>query len=120
MTTVNLDSSTRLIHEAIQQLGWYADPILLAERVKRLDLGLPEEDEFIFILSWLEKCSLVHKLDQGQFPPESKKDLQVPDLLASFETKSGPKGVLIEVKVSNKKKLVWKPDYLKKLNNNEK
>ena len=117
MTTVNLDSSARLIHEAIQQLGWSAEPTSLAERVKKLDLGLPAEDEFIFILSWLGKCSLVHKLDQGQFPPESKKELQVPDLLASFETKLGSKVVLIEVKVSNKKKLVWRPDYLKKLKN---
>ena len=117
MTTVNLDSSARLIYEAIQQLGWSADPASLTERVKRLDLGLPAEDEFIFILSWLGKCSLVHKLDQGQFPPDSKKYLQVPDLLASFETKSGPKVVLIEVKATNKKKLVWKPDYLKKLKN---
>lgn len=117
MTTVDLDSSARLIYEAIQQLGWSADPASLTERVKRLDLGLPAEDEFIFILSWLGKCSLVHKLDQGQFPPDSKKYLQVPDLLASFETKSGPKVVLTEVKATNKKKLVWKPDYLKKLKN---
>lgn len=106
MTTVNLDSSARLIYEAIQQLGWSVDPASLTERIKRLDLGLPAEDEFIFILSWLGKCSLVHKLDQDQFPRDSKKYLQVPDLLASFETKSGPKVVLIEVKATNKKKLV--------------
>jgi Holliday junction resolvase len=115
--TVDLDSSARLIYEAIQQLGWSAEPTLLVDRVKRLDLGLPAEDEFIFILSWLGKCSLVHKRDQRQFPPESTNHLQVPDLLASFETKSGKKEVLVEVKVSNKKKLVWKPDYLNKLKN---
>ncbi len=113
--TINLDSSARLIHEAIQQMGWSADPTLLVDRVKRLDLGLPAEDEFIFILSWLGKCSLAHKLDQSQFPPKSKDTYQVPDLLASFSTKVGPKLVLVEIKVTNKPKLKWKADYLGKL-----
>ncbi len=99
----------------IQQMGWSSDPALLTDRVKRLDLGLPAEDELIFILSWLGKCSLAHKLDQNQFPPKSKDRYQVPDLLASFETKVGPKLVLIEVKVTNKQKLKWKADYLEKL-----
>ena len=113
--TINLDSSARLLHEAIQQMGWSADPTLLADRVKRLDLGLPAEDEFIFILSWLGNCSLAHKLDQSQFPPKSRISYQVPDLFASFKTKVGPKQVLIEIKVTNKKKLRWKADYLEKL-----
>ena len=115
MTTVNLDSSARLMYEAIQQLGWDADPSSLTKRVKRLDLGLPAEDEFICILSWLGKCSLVHKLEQEQFPFSSRNRFQVPDLLALFETKLGPSVVLIEVKVSNRTKLVWRLDYLKKL-----
>lgn len=71
--TINLDSSARLLHEAIQQMGWSTDPTLLINRVKRLDLGLPAEDEFIFIISWLGKCSLAHKLDQSQFPPNLQK-----------------------------------------------
>ncbi|MBU2621700.1 MAG: restriction endonuclease [Proteobacteria bacterium] len=115
--TINLDSSARLLHEAIQQMGWSADPALLADRVKRLDLGLPAEDEFIFILSWLGKCSLTHKLDQRQFPPKSTDTYQVPDLFALFKTKVGPKQVLVEIKVTNQKKLKWKADYLKKLKN---
>jgi len=113
--TINIDSSARLLHEAIQQMGWTAEPELLVERVKRLDLGLPAEDEFIFIISWLGKCTLAHKLDQSQFPPKSKDTYQVPDLLASFKTKLGPKLALIEIKVTNKKKLKWKSDYLEKL-----
>jgi len=112
---MNIDSSARLIHEAIQQMGWHTEPKLLIDRVKRLDLGLPAEDEFIFIISWLGKCSLTHKLDQSQFPPRSKDTYQVPDLLASFETSAGSKLVLIEIKVTNKKKLTWKADYLEKL-----
>lgn len=117
MTTLNLDLSARLIHETIQQMGWNADPASLVERVKRLDLGLPAEDEFIYILSWLGKCSLAHKLDQSQFPPTSREIFQVPDLLACFDTASGSKVVLVEIKVTNKKKLSWKPGYIKKLKN---
>ncbi|WP_321392102.1 hypothetical protein [uncultured Desulfuromusa sp.] len=113
--TINIDSSARLLHEAIQQMGWSAEPALLVDRVKRLDLGLPAEDEFIFIISWLGKCSLAHKLDQNQFPPISKDTYLVPDLLTSFNTNIGPKLVLIEIKVTNKPKLKWRADYLKKL-----
>lgn len=114
---INLDSSARLLHEAVQQMGWSADPTSLIEKVKRLDLGLPAEDEFIFLLSWLGKCSLAHKLDQSQFPPKSKDTYQVPDLFASFKTKVGLKQVLVEIKVTTKKKLKWKADYLEKLKN---
>lgn len=114
---INLDSSARFLYEAIQQMGWDADPALIADRVKRLDFGLPAEDEFVFILSWLSKCSLVHKLDQGQFPQKSRETYQVPDLLASFDTTAGSKLVLVEVKSTTKKKLVWKDNYLKKLRN---
>lgn len=117
MTTLNIDSSARLIHEAIQQLGWSADPTSLIDRVKRLDIGLPAEDEFVFILSWLGKCSLVHKLDQSLFPPKSRETFQVPDLLASFVTNSGRKLALIEVKVTNKEKLRWKAEYFERLKN---
>ena len=113
--TIDIDSSARLLHEAIQQLGWSADPSRLVDRVRRLDFGLPAEDEFMHLLCWLGKCTLIHKLDQGQFPIASKASYQVPDLLASFDTEAGPKVVLIEVKVSNKNKLVWKPDYLHRL-----
>ncbi|MCH7920652.1 MAG: hypothetical protein IIC50_22065, partial [Planctomycetes bacterium] len=103
--TIDIDSSARLLHEAIQQLGWSADPSRLVDRVRRLDFGLPAEDEFMHLLCWLGKCTLIHKLDQGQFPIASKASYQVPDLLASFDTEAGPKVVLIEVKVSNKTKL---------------
>ena len=35
-----------LISEAIQQLGLDADPKALTERIRRLQVGLPAEDEF--------------------------------------------------------------------------
>ena len=106
-----------MIHEAIQQMGWPADPTTIVDRVKRLDLGLPAEDEFIYLISWLGKCSLVHKLDQSQYPPRSTDDYQVPDILACFDTEVGKKLVLVEVKSKKNKKLVWKADYLIKLKN---
>jgi len=84
MTKLEIDSSARLIFEAIQQLGWDADPSSVIERVKRLDLGIPAEDEIAFILSWLGRCIIIHKLDQKQYPPESTDKFQVPDLFACF------------------------------------
>ncbi len=117
MKQIDNDVSARLIHEAIQQLGWSTDPASLVDRVKRLNLGLPAEDEFAFQLSWLGRCSLVHKLNQKQFPPLSRDSYQVPDLFACFKTSAGLKSVLIEIKVSNKKKLSWKLDYINKLKN---
>ena len=43
----------RLIQEVLAELGRDADPKAIAEQVKRLDLGLPAEDEFIAVCSWL-------------------------------------------------------------------
>ena len=100
-----IDPLARLMFEAIQQLGRDADPLSLSDRIKRLELGIPAEDEFAFILSWLGKCILIHKLDQNQYPPESVGKLQVPDLFACFVKDDVSVPVLIEVKVSNKTKL---------------
>ncbi len=117
MKKIDIDSSARLIHEAIQQLGWGTDSESLINRVKRLDLGIPAEDEIAFILSWLGKCSIVHKLDQNQFPPKSSDKYQVPDLFACFITNDVTRPVLIEVKSSTQKTLSWKESYLGKLKN---
>ena len=89
------DDGDRLIQEVLTELGWDAAPKEIAEKVRRLDLGLPAEDEFTAICSWLGKASLVHKLDQQQAPLESRDAYQVPDLLAHFDN-AGP--LLVEVK----------------------
>ena len=115
MTKLEIDSSARLIFEAIQQLGWDADASSVIDRVKRLDLGIPAEDEIAFILSWLGRCIIIHKLDQKQYPPESNDKFQVPDLFACFVKDDARVPVLIEVKSSNKKKLSWKESYFNKL-----
>lgn len=107
----------RLIQDVLAELGYDADAAAVAERVRRLDIGLPVEDEFSVVCAWLGKCLLLHKLDQHQVPVASKHKFQVPDLLAKFSTQTGKAPVLIEVKSKNDKLLSFKPDYLKRLQN---
>lgn len=106
----------RLIHESLEQLGWAADANSIAERVHRLNIGLPLEDEFSIICGWLGQCDLVHKLDQQQYPTTSKDTFQVPDLLANFNVRgAGNTSILIEVKSCEKNVLSLRPDYVSKL-----
>jgi len=106
------DDSDRLIQEVLSELGWDEDPKKIANKVKQLDRGLPAEDEFTAICSWLGKARLVHKLDQHQAPAESRDLYQVPDLLVEF-AHTGP--VLIEVKSKTKQTLSFRPNYLERL-----
>ena len=71
------DDGHRLIQEVLSELGWDADPKKISENVRRLDLGLPAEDQFTAICIWLGKARLVHKLDQHQAP------LKIPRCLSS-------------------------------------
>ena len=98
----------RLIQDVLAELGFDADPAEVARRVRRLNYGLPAEDEFSVICAWLGRVSLLHKLDQQQTPIASKAEFQVPDILVSFES-AGP--VLVEIKVCNDRTLSFKPDY---------
>ncbi len=107
----------RLIQDVLAELGYDADAAAVAEQVRRLDIGLPAEDEFSVVCAWLGKCMLLHKLDQHQVPIASKHKFQVPDLMAKFSTQPGKAPVLIEVKSKNDKLLSFKPDYLKRLQN---
>lgn len=108
------DDYDRLIQEVLAELGRDADPRQIAQQVRRLDLGLPAEDEFVAVCSWLGKTRLIHKLDQHQAPSQSRADYQVPDLLAMYEN-SVP--VLIEVKSKKAPTLSFRPDYLARLQN---
>lgn len=107
----------RLIQDVLAELGYDADAAAVAERVRRLDIGLPVEDEFSVVCAWLGKCQLLHKLDQHQVPIASKQEFQVPDLLAKFSTQSSKSPVLIEVKSKKDKLLSFKPEYLERLQN---
>ncbi len=100
-----------LLHEALSQLGWNCSAELLASRVNRLHIGLPCEDEFVVVCSWLGRCVLVHKLDQTQSPPSSKPTYGVPDLFAAFTRDGRLIPTLIEVKSSREKKLSFTPEY---------
>ena len=68
----------RLIQDVLAELGWSADAVAVADQVRRLDIGLPVEDEFSVLCAWLGKCQILHKLDQQQVPVlievKSKKD----------------------------------------------
>ena len=116
MTMANDDDDlARLTYEAITHLGDEADAEAVANRVQRLDKGLPAEDEFMVLCAWLGQCSLIHKLDQVQMPPDSTKKYQVLDLLASFAVNDKQVTVLIEVKTSQDNVLSFRPDYYEKL-----
>jgi Holliday junction resolvase len=104
-----------LLHEALTRLGWAADPQQLAQRLTVLNTGLPQEDEFAVVCSWLGRCSLIHKLDQSQAPPASTERFRVPDLLAVFERDGRTFPVLIEVKSSVSRTLSFRPDYHQRL-----
>jgi Holliday junction resolvase len=105
------DPTAYAIYEALQLLGSNADPQALVAQVKKLNLGLPAEDEFVALLGWLGHCHLVHKLDQFQVPPSSKPQYQVPDLVAVFDYEGQHVPTLIEVKTKRATSLSWRPDY---------
>ena len=105
----------QLIHEALTQLGWEADAKRVAERVRRLNQGLPREDEFSVLCGWLGRCELIHKLDQKQTPQTSTQAYQVPDLLAIFRVGDRQIPVLVEVKSKTGNVLSFRPDYFQRL-----
>lgn len=109
------DQAARLIQSVLAELGWDADASQVARRVRRLDIGLPLEDEFSVVCGWLGKCRLLHKLDQQQIPSRSRDRYQVPDLLGVFSTQNSERPVLIEVKSSKKQTLSFTESYLRKL-----
>lgn len=111
------EDAERLVQEALTQLGWEADPKRIAARVWRLNLGLPREDEFTVVCTWLGRCHLIHKLDQKQTPAKSREDFQVPDLFAVFRYENRSVPVLVEVKSSKDNTLSFRPDYFQRLQN---
>jgi hypothetical protein len=111
---MSIDPETSRIFEALQQTGWTGDTAELAAKLKKLSHGLPVQDEFCLLLSWLGQCRLVHGLVQQQYPPISIATYRVPDLFAIFESNAGPIPVLIEVK-SAAKNISCRPDYYEAL-----
>src|SRR5713101_3651552 len=96
------------LFELYQERGGNADRETLASRLRRMEIGIPAEDEFAILLSWLGRCRFVHRLRPRHVPT---KEYKVPDLLAIFERDGQPLPVLIEVKDKQKKRLSWTPAY---------
>lgn len=94
-----------LIWDARAELGFSTNPKELIEKINQLKRGLPKEDEFIALSTWMGKCKLIHKLDQKQYPELSKQEYQVPDLFACYEYNGREVPVLIEVKSIKRGKL---------------
>lgn len=107
----NADETEHLIYGALVELGWQADARRLAHRVARLHLGLPREDEFAVVCTWLGRCALVHKLDQREGPAPIAGRFQIPDLLATFVVDGKEVPVLIEVKSKKSETLSFRADY---------
>lgn len=112
MEDPEFERTARHFAEALAQLGRGASPKELAERVKKLELGLPAEDHFMLLLSWLGRCHLIHRLDQLQLPPREVSSFRVPDILAVFFYEGGETPVLIEVKKTTQNKIKWSEKYL--------
>ena len=103
------------VYEALSRLGFAVGRSEdVASILRRLDAGLPNEDEFIAILSWLGRCPLVHRLDQQQ-GIASRELFKIPDLMALFRVGDELKPFLVEVKTTNRDSMKWSATYHAKL-----
>lgn len=113
----NLDDKARKIQEIGNLLGWNSDLETLVQRVKSLDAGLVKEDEFVYLLNWSNKCSLIQKVDQSLITDEVKKQYTIPDLFVVFNKDGQEIPYFIEVKTSKDEKLSWTERYYQGLIN---
>lgn len=95
----------KLIWDAWAELGLNTNPKELVEKVNQLKRGLPKEDEFTALSIWMGRCTLIHKMEQKQYPNLSKQEYQVPDLFACYKYNGENVAVLIEVKSTKRRKL---------------
>lgn len=95
----------KLIWDAWAKLGFNTNPKELVEKVNQLKRGLPKEDEFAALSMWMGRCTLIHKMEQKQYPKLSKQEYQVPDLFACYKYNGEDVAVLIEVKSTKERKL---------------
>lgn len=66
----------------------------------------------MLLLSWLDRCHMIHRHDQLQLPPRAASAFRIPDLLAVFFYEGAETPVLIEVKKTKKDKLKWSEKYI--------
>lgn len=92
--------------KAGEAVDWdFSDPASFIKRVQSIEYGLSAETEFAAILSWLGRCTLVHRLDQDWYSAQSDSAWCIPDLLAVFEHEGVRLPVLIEVKTRKRERL---------------
>ncbi|MEI6822947.1 MAG: hypothetical protein WCL51_13520 [Bacteroidota bacterium] len=115
--TKGIDEKSRLIQKITTELGWDVDINLILDRIKQLDNGLIQEDEFIYLLNWSDRFTLIHKLEQIQIPSTAKRDYIIPDLLVIHNDNGKETPYLIEIKTSKDTKLSWSEKYYKSLIN---
>jgi Holliday junction resolvase len=105
-----------VVVRAGEAVNWdLADPAAFVKRVQSIEYGLSAEIEFAAILSWLGRCSLVHRLDQDYFASHSKEKWCIPDLFAIFEHGGVRAPVLIEVKTRNRERLAFRTSDLESM-----
>lgn len=112
-----IDDKARKVQEVLNGLGWTSDANQLIARIKQLNDGLVQEDEFAYLLCWSERCLLSHKLDQLYLTPKAKDNYTIPDLFVLIDNNGVPTPYLIEVKTSKEKKLSWTKRYYEGLIN---
>jgi hypothetical protein len=107
-----LDLTALQLYEALQALRFDASqPERLVEALRRIDVGLPAEDEFAATLVWMGRCKFLQQLRQSQSPRSSLKAYRIPDLLAVFDYCGGDLAALIQVKSTYQPHLRWSAAY---------
>jgi Holliday junction resolvase len=105
-----------VVVRAGESVNWdFSNPANFVKRVQSIEYGLSAETEFAAILSWLGRCSLVHRLDQDFFSSHSDQKWCIPDLFAIFEHDGTCMPVLIEVKTRNRERLALRTSDLESM-----
>ena len=90
----------------------------IEERIARIRQGLIPEKEFRAMSSWLGNCLSICGFDQTPMPKVTgieAGEMGIPDFLAFVQYKEKVLPVLIEVKVSEERTLIWSEKYLQSL-----
>jgi hypothetical protein len=98
--------ASHAVVKAGEAVDWdFTDPAGFIKRVQSIEYGLSAETECAALLSWLGRCSLVHRLDQDYFSSQPGEDWSIPDLFTVFEHAGASCPVLIEVKTRKQERL---------------
>lgn len=100
------NAAGHVVAKAGEAVNWdFTDPDSFIKRVQSIEFGLTAETEFAALLSWLGRCSLVHRLEQDYFKSPKGGEWSIPDLFCLLEHEGEHCPVLIEVKTRKKERL---------------